>query len=115
MLKGNSLRELTSTEFAWHRMKRLEGYEGLGGRPIDYIVWVELRNGNFIELDAHDEDHALKLIHLWLEHGEGTVTASYREVNGDGTFGDTIEIFDPTFDEDVFDFDDDYKEVNNAL
>ena len=106
MLNGNSLQELTSTEFTWHRMKRLEGYE----EPIDYLVWIELRNGNLVELDAYDEDHALKLIHHWLEHGDGTVTASYREVKYDGTLGDTIEIFDPTFDEDIFDFEDIYEE-----
>jgi hypothetical protein len=89
MLKGNTLRELTSTEFTWMRMKRHEGRK----TPITHVVWVELTNGNLVELEAHGAYHAISLIEHWLENGD-SITASYRTVKKDGTLGKCIRIFD---------------------
>ena len=89
MLTGNSLRELTSTEFAWMRMKRHENRR----TPITHIVWVELTNGNLVELEANSHVHAISMIEHWLD-SDDCITASYRTVKKDGTLGKCIRIFD---------------------
>lgn len=97
MLTGNSLRELTSSEFAWKRIKRItaaeENHEDWAGDNISHVVWCELSNGNFVELDAYDSNHAIRLIESWLKSDDIT-TASYRTVYKDGTLGKCVEIFD---------------------
>ena len=105
MLTGNTLRELTSTEFAWLRMKRHENRR----TPITHVVWVELVNGNLVELEAHGPYNAVTIIEHWLEHGDN-VTASYRTVKKDGTLGKCIKIFDKfeAFDNDLFYSDEEY-------
>ena len=105
MLTGNTLRELTSTEFTWMRMKRHEGRK----TPINNVVWVELTNGNLVELEAHGAYHAISMIEHWLENGD-SITASYRTVKKDGTLGKCIKIFDRfnAFDNDLFDGEEGY-------
>ena len=95
MLTGNSLRELTSTEFAWKRMKRHDEAwaEAWGGDNVSHVVWCELSNSNLVELDANDSNHAIRLIESWLK-SDDCITASYRTVNKDGTLGKCIRIFD---------------------
>lgn len=95
MLTGNSLRELTSTEFAWKRMKRHDEAwaESCGGANVSHVVWCELSNSNLVELDANDSNHAIRLIESWLK-SDDCITASYRTVNKDGTLGKCIRIFD---------------------
>ena len=111
MLTGNSLRELTSTEFAWKRMKRIaaaeENHEDWAGDNISHVVWCELSNSNLVELDANDSNHAIRLIESWLK-SDDCITASYRTVNKDGTLGKCIEIFDAFITDMYDDYDEEY-------
>lgn len=93
MLKGNTIKELTSKEFAEMRSKRIAGTD------TKFIIWFELmETGNMVELDAESEDHARMLIDHFMDGSNHIYnTASYRKVKSDGTLGRCEEIVDRNF------------------
>ena len=94
MLTGNTMKELTSKEFAAMRASRIAGTD------TKYVVWFELlETGNMVEMDAESEDHSRLLIDTFMDGKEYTYnTASFREVGKDGSLGPCEEIIDRNFD-----------------
>ena len=82
MLTGNTIKELTSAEFAAMRAARIAGTD------TQFVVWFELlKTGNIVEMDAESEDHAWRLIDHFMDGGMNYTynTASFRKVQKDGT------------------------------
>ena len=90
MLTGNTIKELTSKEFAAMRASRIAGTD------TKYVVWFELlETGNMVEMDAESEDHVRRLIEHFMDNTDYTYnTASFREVGKDGSLGPCEEIID---------------------
>ena len=91
MLIGNTIKELTSAEFAKMRAARIAGTD------TKYIVWFELlETGKMVEMDAESEDHARRLIDHFMDGGMNYTynTASFRKVQKDGTLLRCEEIID---------------------
>ncbi len=94
---GNTMKELTSKEFAEMRAARIADTD------TTYVVWLELiGSGNMVELDAVNKEHALTLIDHFairtITEDTKYNTASYRKVKSDGTLGRCEEIIDRDFD-----------------
>lgn len=91
---GNTMKELTSAEFAEMRAARIADTD------TTYVVWFELlETGKMVEMDAESKDHALTLIDHFMDGVNYTYnTASYRKVKSDGTLGRCEEIIDRNFD-----------------
>ena len=91
---GNTMKELTSAEFAEMRAARI------ADTATTYVVWMELiESGNMVELDAESKEHALTLIDHFMDSVDYIYnTASYRKVKSDGTLGRCEEIIDRDFD-----------------
>ena len=94
MLTGNTMKELTSAEFAEMRAARI------AGTNTKYVVWFELlETGKMVEMDAESEDHARRLIDHFMDGMDYTYnTASFRKVRKDGTLLKCEEIFDRDID-----------------
>ena len=94
MLTGNTIKELTSAEFAAMRAERIAGTD------TKFVVWFELlETGKMGELDAESEDHARRLIDHFMDDIDYTYnTASFRKVRKDGTLLKCEEIFDRDMD-----------------
>ena len=94
MLTGNTMKELTSAEFAEMRAARI------AGTNTKYVVWFELlETGKMVEMDAESEDHARGLIDHFMDGMDYTYnTASFRKVRKDGTLLKCEEIFDRDID-----------------
>ena len=94
MLKGNTMKELTSKEFAAMRASRIAGTD------TKYVVWFELlETGNMVEMDAESEDHARLLIDRFMDGIDYTYnTASFRKVRKDGTLLKCEDIIDRDMD-----------------
>ena len=94
MLKGFTVKDLSSKEFAKLRAARIAGTD------TKYIVWLELlETGKMVELDAESKEHALALIDQFMNDVDCTYnTASYRKVSSDGTLGRCEEIIDRDID-----------------
>ena len=94
MLKGNTMKELTSKEFAAMRAARIAGTD------TEFVVWFELlETGKMVEMDAESEDHARRLIDHFMDDIDYTYnTASFRKVQKDGTLGRCEEIIDRDLD-----------------
>ena len=94
MLPGNTMKELTSAEFAEIRAARI------AGTNTKYVVWFELlETGKMVEMDAESEDHARRLIDHFMDGMDYTYnTASFRKVRKDGTLLKCEEIFDRDID-----------------
>ena len=94
MLTGNTMKELTSKEFAALRAARIAGTD------TEFVVWFELlETGKMVEMDAESEDHARRLIDHFMDDIDYTYnTASFRKVQKDGTLGRCEEIIDRDLD-----------------
>ena len=94
MLKGFTVKDLSSKEFAKLRAARIAGTD------IKYIVWFELlETGKMVEMDAESEEHARLLIDTFMDGKEYTYnTASFRKVRKDGTLLRCEEIIDRDMD-----------------
>ena len=94
MLTGNTIKELTSAEFAAMRAERIAGTD------TEFVVWFELlETGNMVEMDAESEDHARLLIDTFMDGKEYTYrTASFRKVRKDGTLLKCEDIIDRDMD-----------------
>ena len=94
MLTGNTMKELTSKEFAAMRAARIAGTD------TEFVVWFELlETGKMVEMDAESEDHARRLIDHFMDDIDYTYnTASFRKVQKDGTLGRCEEIIDRDLD-----------------
>jgi len=94
MLKGFTVKDLSSKEFAKLRAARIAGTD------TKYIVWFELlETGNMVEMDAESEDHARRLIDHFMDDVDYTYnTASFRKVQKDGTLLRCEEIIDRDID-----------------
>ena len=94
MLTGNTMKELTSKEFAAMRAARIAGTD------TEFVVWFELlETGKMVEMDAESEDHARRLIDHFMDDIDYTYnTASFRKVEKDGTLGRCEEIIDRDLD-----------------
>ena len=94
MLTGNTMKELTSKEFAAMRASRIAGTD------TKYVVWFELlETGNMVEMDAESEDHARRLIDHFMDDIDYTYnTASFRKVRKDGTLLKCEDIIDRDMD-----------------
>ena len=94
MLKGFTVKDLSSKEFAKLRAARIAGTD------TKYIVWFELlETGKMVEMDAESEEHARLLIDTFMDGKEYTYnTASFRKVRKDGTLLRCEEIIDRDMD-----------------
>ena len=94
MLTGNTMKELTSAEFAEMRAARI------AGTNTKYVVWFELlETGKMVEMDAESEDHARRLIDHFMDGMDYTYnTASFRKVRKDGTLLKCEDIIDRDMD-----------------
>ena len=94
MLTGNTIKELTSAEFAEMRAARIAGTD------TKFVVWFELlETGKMVEMDAESEDHARLLIDTFMDGKEYTYnTASFRKVRKDGTLLKCEDIIDRDID-----------------
>ena len=94
MLKGFTVKDLSSKEFAKLRAARIAGTD------TKYIVWFELlETGNMVEMDAESEEHARLLIDTFMDGKEYTYnTASFRKVREDGTLLRCEDIIDRDMD-----------------
>ena len=94
MLKGFTVKDLSSKEFAKLRAARIAGTD------TKYIVWFELlETGKMVEMDAESEDHARRLIDHFMDDIDYTYnTASFRKVQKDGTLLRCEEIIDRDMD-----------------
>jgi len=94
MLTGNTMKELTSAEFAEMRAARI------AVTNTKYVLWLELlETGKMVEMDAESEDHARRLIDHFMDGMDYTYnTASFRKVRKDGTLLKCEEIFDRDMD-----------------
>ena len=94
MLTGNTIKELTSKEFAEMRSKRIAGTD------TEFVVWFELlETGKMVEMDADSEDHARRLINHFMDDVDYTYnTASFRKVRKDGTLLKCEDIIDRDMD-----------------
>ncbi len=94
MLKGFTVKDLSSKEFAKLRAARIAGTD------TKYIVWFELlETGKMVEMDAESEDHARRLIDHFMDDVDYTYnTASFRKVQKDGTLLRCEEIIDRDID-----------------
>ena len=94
MLKGFTVKDLSSKEFAKLRAARIAGTD------TKYIVWFELlETGKMVEMDAESEDHARRLIDHFMDDIDYTYnTASFRKVRKDGTLLRCEEIIDRDMD-----------------
>ena len=94
MLTGNTIKELTSKEFAEMRAARIAGTD------TKFVVWLELlETGKMVEMDAESEDHARRLIDHFMDDIDYTYnTASFRKVRKDGTLLKCEEICDRDMD-----------------
>ena len=94
MLKGFTVKDLSSKEFAKLRAARIAGTD------TKYIVWFELlETGNMVEMDAENEEHARLLIDTFMDGKEYTYnTASFRKVRKDGTLLRCEDIIDRDMD-----------------
>ena len=94
MLKGFTVKDLSSKEFAKLRAARIAGTD------TKYIVWFELlETGNMVEMDAESEEHARLLIDTFMDGKEYTYnTASFRKVRKDGTLLRCEDIIDRDMD-----------------
>ena len=90
MLKGFTVKDLSSKEFAKLRAARIAGTD------TKYIVWFELlETGKMVEMDAESEDHARRLIDHFMDDIDYTYnTASFRKVRKDGTLLRCEDIID---------------------
>lgn len=93
-MKGNTMKELISTEFAEMRAARIADTD------TTYVVWLEMTgSGNMVELDAGSKEHALTLIDHFMGSEDMIYnTASYRKVKSCGTLGRCEKIIDRPFD-----------------
>ena len=94
MLTGNTMKELTSAEFAERRAARI------AGTNTKYVGWFELlETGKMVEMDAESEDHARRLIDHFMDDIDYTYnTASFRKVRKDGTLLKCEDIIDRDID-----------------
>ena len=94
MLKGFTVKDLSSKEFAKLRAARIAGTD------TKYIVWFELlETGKMVEMDAESEDHARRLIDHFMDDIDYTYnTASFRKVRKDGTLLKCEDIIDRDID-----------------
>ena len=94
MLKGFTIKDLSSKEFAKLRAARIAGTD------TKFVVWFELlETGKMVEMDAESEDHARRLIDHFMDDIDYTYnTASFRKVQKDGTLSRCEEIIDRDFD-----------------
>ena len=94
MLKGFTIKDLSSKEFAKLRAARIAGTD------TKYVVWFELlETTKMEEMDADSEDHARRLIDTFMDGMDHTYnTASFRKVQKDGTLSRCEEIIDRDFD-----------------
>ena len=94
MLTGNTMKELTSKEFAAMRASRIAGTD------TKYVVWVELlETGKMVEMDAESEDHGRRWIEQFMDDIDYTYnTASFRKVRKDGTLLKCEDIIDRDMD-----------------
>ena len=94
MLTGNTIKELTSAEFAAMRAARIADTD------TKFVVWFELlETGKMVEMDAESEEHARRLIDHFMDGMDYTYnTASFRKVRKDGTLLKCEEIFDRDMD-----------------
>ena len=94
MLTGNTMKELTSKEFAAMRAARIAGTD------TEFVVWFELlETGKMVEMDAESEDHARRLIDHFMDDIDYTYnTASFRKVRKDGTLLKCEDIIDRDMD-----------------
>ena len=94
MLKGFTVKDLSSKEFAKLRAARIAGTD------TKYIVWFELlETGKMVEMDAESEEHARLLIDTFMDGKEYTYnTASFRKVRKDGTLLRCEDIIDRDMD-----------------
>ena len=94
MLTGNTIKELTSAEFAAMRAERIADTD------TKFVVWFELlETGNMVEMDAESEDHARRLIDHFMDDIDYTYnTASFRKVRKDGTLLKCEDIIDRDMD-----------------
>ncbi len=94
MLKGNTIKELVSKEFAEMRAARIAGTD------TEFVVWFELlETGKMVEMDAESEDHARRLIDHFMDDVDYTYnTASFRKVRKDGTLLKCEDIIDRDMD-----------------
>ena len=94
MLKGFTVKDLSSKEFAKLRAARIAGTD------TKYIVWFELlETGKMVEMDAESEDHARRLIDHFMDGMDYTYnTASFRKVRKDGTLLKCEDIIDRDMD-----------------
>ena len=94
MLKGFTVKDLSSKEFAKLRAARIAGTD------TKFIVWFELlETGKMVEMDAESEDHARLLIDTFMDGKEYTYsTASFRKVRKDGTLLKCEDIIDRDMD-----------------
>ena len=94
MLKGITVKDLSSKEFAKLRAARIAGTD------TKYVVWFELlETGKMVEMDAESEDHARRLIDHFMDDIDYTYnTASFRKVRKDGTLLKCEDIIDRDID-----------------
>ena len=94
MLKGFTVKDLSSKEFAKLRAARIAGTDA------KYVVWFELlETGKMVEMDAESEDHCRRLIDHFMDGMDYTYnTASFRKVRKDGTLLRCEEIIDRDMD-----------------
>ena len=94
MLTGNTMKELTSAEFAAMRAARIAGTD------TEFVVWFELlETGKMVEMDAESEDHVRRLIDHFMDDIDYTYnTASFRKVRKDGSLGPCEDIIDRDMD-----------------
>lgn len=94
MLMGNTIKELTSAEFAEMRAERIAGTD------TEFVVWFELlETGKMVEMDAESENHARQLINHFMDDIDYTYnTASFRKVRKDGTLLKCEDIIDRDID-----------------
>ena len=94
MLKGFTVKDLSSKEFAKLRAARIAGTD------TKFVVWFELlETGKMVEMDAESEDHARRLIDHFMDDIDYTYnTASFRKVRKDGTLLKCEDIIDRDID-----------------
>jgi hypothetical protein len=90
---AHTIQFLFTLEAAKGRLSRIAGYRKLSMVVPTHVVHVETSSHQFIELDADDNAHALRLVEAWIKT-MGKMTARVHEIDLDGLLRNPSKIYD---------------------
>lgn len=89
----HTIQFLFSAEAAKGRAARVQDYRKNAMTIPTHVVHVEVKSHEFIELDADNSEHAVRLIDAWIGQ-MGNMTARYHSILEDGTLDFPSRIYD---------------------